>query len=146
MSIELTAETAIRIGGWDPRYARVLAIGTLGDAAVTLIDPNGDGNHHEIEHLLLDDTGQWRPGGSSGGDTPDTLGLLGWGEYTPDAGPGVRYAYGRTMRPGAQLVTLETPPGYVPTAGDDWWVGCPLAVTATGDGWWRWIQRVCDDL
>ncbi|HXB46525.1 MAG TPA: hypothetical protein VNW50_02100 [Streptosporangiaceae bacterium] len=39
----LSAEAIIRVGGWHPRYARVLLIEHDEDDAVVLVDGNGDG-------------------------------------------------------------------------------------------------------
>jgi hypothetical protein len=142
---ELTAEMAIQIGGFDPRYARVLVIATIGDTGITLVDPNGDGNHEEIEHVYRDDTGQWVAGSSSGGGSSDTFGPHGWGEHTPLAGPGVRYAYGRAEHSGPQNVTLQLPSGLPSPTNETWWVGRQLQVTATEDGWWTWVEAVPDD-
>lgn len=144
MSSELTPERALRLGGFDLRYARLLAITVLGDTAVTLTDPNGDGNHHDVDHLYLWD-GQWTAGSSSGGGTPDVFGAHGWGAYTPEGRPGVRYAYGRAEHRGRQLVTFDVPAGYIRRTSDDWWAGQPLQVTATDEGWWIWIERTDTD-
>ncbi len=122
---ELTPELAIEIGGWDTRYARVLAIAVYGRHAVSLIDPNGDENMTEVEHAYLDDTGHWR-GGSSGGGSSDTYGVHGWGDY-----PGMRFAYGRAKQPGRQSVTA--------------WDGSTFDVTPERDGWWVWAEAVPDD-
>ena len=145
MSPELTSEMAIRIGGFDPRYARVLAIATSGSVGLTLIDPNGDGNHEEIEHVYLNEAAQWVAGGSSGGGTPSNYGPHGWGEYTPSNGHGVRYAYGRSRHPGRHSVALECPFGFPAPAEDDWWVDRTVEVTATDEGRWVWIERTAHD-
>jgi hypothetical protein len=142
---ELTPELAIRIGGFDTRYARVLVIATIGDTGITLVDPNGDGNHEEIDHVYRDDTGQWVAGSSSGGGASDAFGPHGWGEHTPFAGPGVRYAYGRSEHSGPQLITLQRPTGFPSTTGESWWVDRQLEVTATEEGWWVWVEAVPDD-
>jgi hypothetical protein len=142
---ELTPEMAIRVGGFDPRYARVLAIATIDDTGITLVDPNGDGNHEEIEHVYRNDNGQWVAGSSSGGGASDVFGPHGWGESTPLIGPGVRYAYGLSPHSGPQTVTLQRPPGFPSTTGESWWVGRQLEVTATEDGWWVWVEAVTDD-
>jgi hypothetical protein len=145
MTVALTPEVALQIGGFDLRYARVLALAVVGDTAVLLTDPNGDGNHHDLQHLYLLD-GQWTGGSSGGGGASDDSTVHGWGyNYTPDGRRGVRYAFGLAEHPGPQLVTIEVPAGYPkPAPGDDWWVERPLEVTATAEGWWLWIEPFTD--
>jgi len=140
MSPELTPELALQISGFDPRYARVLAIATSGDVGGTLIDPNGDGSNSEFEHVVLDETGEWTSGGGSGGGTSDAVGPHGWGDYSPQDQPGARYAYGRADSPGPHTVTLRRPEG-LPVTESKWWVARPLQVTASAQGWWVWIER-----
>ncbi len=40
---DVDAETAMTVGGWDPRYARVVDVQVNGDVAAALVDANGDG-------------------------------------------------------------------------------------------------------
>jgi len=51
MTTELTARVVLELGDWDVRYATVLAIATDGPVGISIIDPNGDGNVIETEHL-----------------------------------------------------------------------------------------------
>jgi hypothetical protein len=113
---ELTEQLALEIGGWDIRYARVLAIALDGPVGVSVIDPNGDANVTETEHVYLDETGRWCAGGSSGGGTSATFGVHGLGWY-----PGVRYAYGRAEHPGPQTVTYRARSFDVLPGPDGWW-------------------------
>jgi hypothetical protein len=52
-------ETAIALGGWDDRYARVIELQVDGDAAAALIDANGDGAALNVELYLRDSDGHW---------------------------------------------------------------------------------------
>ncbi|NMH96366.1 hypothetical protein [Pseudonocardia acidicola] len=115
---EPTAADVIGLGGWNPRYARVLAIAATGPFAVALIDTNGDESEIDIDHLWLDDTGRWRPGSSSGVYIPP-VGVGDHGETTH-----YRYAVGRAEAPGEHHVQVA---------------GAPVTVTAQAGGWWAWL-------
>jgi hypothetical protein len=62
----LSAEALIRVGGWHPKYARVLLIEHDSDYAIALIDGNGDGAELELEYWYHDRDGFWRGGSTSG--------------------------------------------------------------------------------
>lgn len=63
----LSAETVIRDGGWDPRYARVLLIEPCSDRALVLVDGNGDGAELDLEYWQRHRaSGSWHGGDSSG--------------------------------------------------------------------------------
>jgi hypothetical protein len=94
---ELSAAEIIRIGGWHPKYARVLLIEHDGDYAVVLVDGNGDGAELELEYWQRDADDLWHAGSSSGHGPLDRLrAAQSW-----DAGPFVA-ALGR-VRPSAQV-------------------------------------------
>lgn len=96
----LSAEALIRVGGWHPKYARVLLIERDGNYAIVLIDGNGDGAELELEYWERDSGGVWRGGSTSGHGPLDKLPAAGiW-----NAGPFVA-AVGR-VEPGAE-VSLE---------------------------------------
>lgn len=61
-------ETAIALGGWDERYARVIAIAVDGDHAAALIDANGDGADVNIDLFVCGTDGQWWETASGNGD------------------------------------------------------------------------------
>jgi hypothetical protein len=122
---ELTPDLALEIGGWDVRYAQVLVIALDGAVGISVIDPNGDGNITETEHVYLDNTGSWRAGSSSGGGTPDRFGVHALGWYA-----GVRYAYGRAEPPGLHTMSYR---------------GHDFDVVAGINGWWAVAQAVDDD-
>ena len=63
---ELSADAIIKIGGWHPRYARVLLIEHDGADAVVLVDGNGDGAELELEYWHRGSDGTWSGGSSSG--------------------------------------------------------------------------------
>ncbi|MFE3187663.1 hypothetical protein ACFXHA_01560 [Nocardia sp. NPDC059240] len=121
-------ETVIAVGGWNPRYARVLAVAGNGAVAFALVDTNGDGVEVDIDELFHEADGQWRPGMSSGAGgsiVPTGSGpvySLGHGQDFD----GLRYAYGRGDRPGA---------------GQVWVLGQRLDVTVTESGWWVWVAE-----
>jgi hypothetical protein len=125
MAADLTPELALEIGGWDLRYAQVLVIAVDGAVGISVIDPNGDGNITETEHVYLDDTGRWRAGSNSGGGTSDRVGVHGLGWY-----PGVRYVYGRAEYPGPQTVSYR---------------GRDFDVIARPNRWWAIAEAVGDD-
>jgi hypothetical protein len=64
---DLDAPTVLRAGGWDPRFAVVRAVATLGDHAAAVIDANRDGADINIEHYLRGPDGGWTELSSSGG-------------------------------------------------------------------------------
>ena len=63
---ELSADAVIRVGGWHPRYARVLLIEHDEDDALVLVDGNGDGAELELEYWHRDIDGTWSGGSTSG--------------------------------------------------------------------------------
>jgi hypothetical protein len=58
----LSEDAIIRIGGWHPRYTRVLLIEHDEDDAIVLIDGNGDGAELELEYWHRETDGTWRGG------------------------------------------------------------------------------------
>lgn len=125
MAGELTARVALELRRWDARYATVLAIATDGAVGISVIDPGGDGNVTETEHLVRDDTCHWRAGNGSGGATPDLFGVHGLGCYS--AG---RYVYGRAAHPGRQTMTYK---------------GHRFEVTPEPNRWWAIAQALDDE-
>lgn len=110
------ADDAIRLGGWDARYAKPLVIGTHGDRAAALVDSNGDGAAIELDvYRWLD--GAWQPGPSgSGGDAIDRAdGLL---VSTGRARPHERV---RVRHDGQEVGVTTTSSGWwmMPTPRDD---------------------------
>jgi hypothetical protein len=68
----LSEDAIIRLGGWHPRYARVLLIEHDEGNALVLVDGNGDGAELELEYWSRGSDGSWLGGSSSG------RGLLDW--------------------------------------------------------------------
>ena len=96
----LSEDAIIRVGGWHPRYARVLLIEHDDDDAVVLVDGNGDGAELELEYWHRDSDGAWCGGSSSGHGSLDSVpSAQSW-----DAGPFVA-ALGRVAP--ATEVTVE---------------------------------------
>jgi hypothetical protein len=94
---ELSADAVIHVGGWHPRYARVLLIENDEQDALILVDGNGDGAELELEHWHRDDDGHWHGRSTSGhGPLAFMPAFQAW-----NAGPFVA-AVGRT-RPNAEV-------------------------------------------
>ena len=98
----LSEDALIRLGGWHPRYARVLLIEHDADYAIALIDGNGDRAELELEHWCHYSDGFWRGGSTSGHGQLHGLPSEGsWdsGEFVAsigrvEPGAGVRLEYG----------------------------------------------------
>lgn len=56
---DFDAETALTVGDWDPRYARVLDVQVDGDVAAALVDANGDGADVSVGLYTRQPTGDW---------------------------------------------------------------------------------------
>lgn len=56
----LDRDTAIEAGGWDARYAIVLAVATNGNAGAAIVDTNGDGADIDFDWYERVD-GTWHP-------------------------------------------------------------------------------------
>lgn len=63
---ELDADAAIEVGGWDPRYARVIDVQVDGDVAAALVDPNGDGADLNVS-VYVHAGGEWVEAASGNG-------------------------------------------------------------------------------
>lgn len=101
-------DDAVRLGGWDARYAKALVVRTYGDRAAVLVDSNGDEAAIELD-LYRWVHGAWQPGpsGSSGEGIEWTDGLL--------------VSSGRA-RPHERVRVLHD--------------GQEIGVTASTSGWW----------
>jgi hypothetical protein len=67
-------------GGWDPRYARVMDVATLGDHAAALIDSNGDGADINVDLYRRGSDGRWQPMASGNGSVAADGVLVTWDE------------------------------------------------------------------
>ena len=52
-------ESALRLGGWDPRYAVVLATSARDGVAAALVDTNGDGADVDLDQYEQAADGRW---------------------------------------------------------------------------------------
>lgn len=96
----LSAEEVLAGGGWHPRYARVIAVTSDGDAGFALVDGNGDGQELEAEAWIWCDGG-WTGNGSSGAGPLHDVGPVRTGGQIGSA----YFAYGSA--PGRQTVTIS---------------------------------------
>lgn len=71
---DFDAEMAMTVGGWDPRYARVLDVQVQGDVASALVDANGDGADLNVDIYLRQPDGEWAEVASGNG----SIGIPGW--------------------------------------------------------------------
>jgi hypothetical protein len=92
---EFTAETAIAAGGWDARYAVVLALAVTNDVAAALIETNGDGADVDLDEYRREPLGGWQAGISSVVNDHGTSRLpnlvAAWGRAEP--GELIRFRY-----------------------------------------------------
>ncbi len=116
----MTKDYAIRVGGWDPRYAVARAIVSDGDIAAALIDPNGDGGSIDLDEYRREPDGGWIAGSSGGGA----------GDSGTSWSPHMVATYGRTA-PGARVLI-------------NYW-DHTFSATADEDGWWLFATRSVDD-
>jgi hypothetical protein len=98
--LALTPEDVMARGGWDVRYARVLAVASDGDYGFALVDGNGDGAELEAE-MWLWESGTWTGAGSSGAGPLSYLGPVQTGGQIHDA----CFAYGSA--PGRHSITID---------------------------------------
>ena len=92
---ELTADAAITLGGWDARYAVILAVASTGDVAAALVDANGDGADIDLDRYERDAAGHWNEIGScSAGDAGSSWSprlVAAWGRADPFASVEINY-------------------------------------------------------
>jgi hypothetical protein len=96
----LTEDEVITNGGWNPRYARVLAVASDGAYAFAVVDGNGDGAELEAEIWIWADS-RWSGAGSSGAGPLDTLGPVQTGGHIDNA----YFAFGTA--PARQAITID---------------------------------------
>jgi hypothetical protein len=116
----LDAESVIQAGGWDPRYARVLAIATVDDIAAALIDTNGDGADIDLDQYERVGDGDWQENisgavGDEGVSWSPRIAAT-WGQAAPGETVEIEF-----LRRRSALVTSET-------------------------GWWLFIGPATDDV
>lgn len=64
---DLDEQDAITLGGWDARYAVVLAVATRGPVAAAIVDTNGDDADVDLDVYSLGHDGAWVAGSSGNG-------------------------------------------------------------------------------
>lgn len=93
--MEISTEWAVQAGGWDPRYAVVLAMASRGDVAAALIDTNGDGADIDLDQYASDADGHWNEAisgsASAGGSSWSQRVVTIWGQAEPGATIEVEY-------------------------------------------------------
>ena len=114
----LDMNSAVEIGGWDPRYAVPLAVQTGETVAAALIDTNGDGSAIDLDYYIRGADGSWTPymSGSaqqSGSEWTDQ-GVAAWGRGAPHGQVVVEY------------------------------MGVAHSVSASADGWWLFLAVTAD--
>ena len=82
-------ESALRLGGWDPRYAVVLATSSRDGVAAALVDTNGDGADVDLDQYEQAADGRWVEVASSNCDDSGAFATgsmaVAWGRATPRA-------------------------------------------------------------
>ncbi len=96
----LTAAEVIAKGGWHPRYARVIALASVGGYGFELVDGNGDGSELEAEAWAWRD-GAWHGSATSGAGQLRAIGLIRTGGQIHET---AWFAYGSA--PGRDTVTI----------------------------------------
>ena len=103
-------QAALRLGGWDPRYAVVLATAARDGVAAALVDTNGDGTEINLDQYEQAADGRWEGVVSGNCDDAGAFATgfmaLAWGLASPRS-----------------TVTVE-------------FQGATHAVAATDQGWW----------
>jgi hypothetical protein len=116
---EFTDDVALDAGGWDRRFARVLAKAAVGAAAIAIIDSNGGGGdapvYENIDAYTWESGVGWEGWVSSGGLSSGWAGNLAYASGTGTPGQRVVVEY-RNQRhhthvesTGYWLVVIEEP-------------------------------------
>ena len=106
-------DTALRLGGWDPRYAVTLATAARAGVAAALVDTNGDGADVDLDQYEQTADGHWVEVSSG---NCDESGAFSTGSMA--------LAWGRT-EPGAAVRVEHQAAEYT--------------VEATDQGWWMFV-------
>lgn len=85
--MDLDHDTALRLGGWDPRYAVVLATDARDGVAAALVDSNGDGADVDLDQYEQAADGRWVEVSSGNCDDAGAFATafmaLAWGRAAP---------------------------------------------------------------
>ena len=111
--VNFDPDAALRLVGWDPRYAVVRATAARGGVAAALVDTNGDGADVDLDQYEQAEDGRWVGVASGNCDDAGALATgfmaLAWGRATPRA-----------------VVTVELE-------------AASYTVAATDEGWWMFV-------
>jgi hypothetical protein len=117
----LGADDALALGGWDERYARVLATAVWGDVAAAIVDSNGDGADIDLD--LYEWVGNIWQRTISGNVSDDGSGYMG----------GIVYLFGRATPGTTVRVDHNTTVESVDVSSDGWWLYLASASDEPGD-------------
>jgi hypothetical protein len=109
MTRSLDAATALRVGGWDPRFTRVIFIAEDGDVGIAMLDADTDFN---IDEFNRDADGAWRGANSGSSNADSGVGISGEAAY----------AYGRSAPGTVVAVEHHGRSHQVVTDDSGWWV------------------------
>ncbi|HEY0642990.1 MAG TPA: hypothetical protein VGD39_06205 [Nocardioides sp.] len=125
---DLDHAAALRLGGWDARYAVVLATAARDGVAAALVDTNGDGADVDLDQYEQNADGVWAEvaSGNCGETGAFATGFMGvaWGRADPRTVVGVEF---RGVR------------YFIETSDQGWWMF--VAPSDSGD----WPQVVGRD-
>ena len=97
--MDFDPEAALRLGGWDPRYAVVLATAARDGVAAALVDTNGDGADVDLDQYEQAADGRWVEVNSSSCDATGAFATgftaLAWGRAAPRAAVTVQFQAAR---------------------------------------------------
>ena len=145
--MEFSAEWAVQAGGWDPRYAVVLAVASRGDVAAALIDTNGDGADIDLDEYASDADGLWDEAISgsagAGGSSWSQRVVAIWGRAEPAASIEVEYrgveSWWSRPRPGGGCSSRPRQTIHVRSLGRSAIrAERPSKPRTRGDGPWAW--------
>jgi hypothetical protein len=117
---DLTPRTAIEDGGWDPRYAVLLALEIRGGVAGALVDGNGDGADISLDVYQQLSDGTWQEQSSSGGA----------GDSAVFCSSEMVGCYARSNP--SQPILVE-------------YGGCRYQVQPNAEGWWLFVAPAISD-
>jgi hypothetical protein len=63
----LSVERVLDVGGWNPRYARVVGLASWNGHAIAVVDGDGSGRELDIEQWAFNETHSFWTGGPSSG-------------------------------------------------------------------------------
>jgi hypothetical protein len=116
---ELSVSNLLSAGGWDPRYAVILAVASYDGVAGALIDANGDEADIDLDEYECDAAGNWYEtgSGSAGGEGTSwsTRVAATWGRGAP-----------------GEIVKID-------------YLGHSYSIAASSAGWWLFVMPSTED-